>query len=195
MPGFPGLRLWFAILAFLFAAVTVWIAGFKITRCANIISHRTGVGQALIGLLLLGGVTSLPKLAVAITSSVSGDAALAVNSVIGGIAMQVAILALANALIGRSALTHVLPDPIVILQGGFKILRLSIVTVAIVVGDTPILWTGLWLWLLAIVMGVAMWYSLRWKASCRVESMTAKTRRRRRIIARGRPHRRIKTRR
>ena len=157
MLDLSDLSLWFAIPTFLAAAVIVWIAGFKITRYANVISNRTGIGQALVGLLLLGGVTSLPELVVAVTSSISGDAVLAVNSVLGGIAMQVAILALADALIGRKALTHVLPDPIIILQGGLKILLLSIVTAAIVVGDTPVLWTGIWMWLLAAVTGVAMW--------------------------------------
>ena len=157
MPDLSELSIWIAVPVFLVAAGAVWLAGFKITRYANIISDRTGAGQALVGLLLLGGVTSLPELAVAISSSVSGNASLAVNSVIGGIAMQVAILALADALIGRDALTHVLPDPIVILQGALKILLLSIVTAAIIVGDTPVLGGGLWMWLLVVVTGAAMW--------------------------------------
>jgi cation:H+ antiporter len=139
------------------AAVAVWFAGVRITRYANVISDRTGMGQALIGLLLLGGVTSLPELAVAVTSSVSGDDSLAVNSILGGIAMQVAILAVADALIGRRALTSIIPDSVVILQGGLKILLLSIVAAAIVVGDVPILFVGLWMWLLAIAMGSSMW--------------------------------------
>jgi cation:H+ antiporter len=139
------------------AAVAVWLAGVRITRYANVISDKTGMGQALIGLLLLGGVTSLPELAVAVTSSISGDDSLAVNGMLGGIAMQVTILAVADALIGRRALTSVIPDSVVILQGGLKILLLSIVAAAIVVGDVPILFVGLWMWLLAIVMGISMW--------------------------------------
>ena len=41
-------------------------SGVRITRYANVISVRTGMGQALVGMLLLGGVTSLPEVAVAI---------------------------------------------------------------------------------------------------------------------------------
>lgn len=157
MFGLSALPLVFSIPAFLAAAVVVWIAGTRITRYANVISDRTGLGQALIGLMLLGGVTSLPELAVAVTSSVAGDSALAVNSILGGIAMQVAILAIADVLIGKRALTHVIPDPTIMLQGGLKILLLSIVTAAIMVGDIAVLRTGIWMWLLLIVTGIAMW--------------------------------------
>lgn len=157
MPDLTELPLLFAIPVFAVAAIVVWMAGVRITRYANVISERTGMGQALVGLLLLGGVTSLPELAVAITSAAAGDGPLAVNSILGGIAMQVAILALADALIGRKALTHVLPDPTIMLRGGLKILLLSIVTAAIVVGDTPVVFAGVWMWLLAIATGISMW--------------------------------------
>jgi len=157
MPDLASLPLLVAIPVFAVAAAVVWFAGVRITRYANVISERTGMGQALVGLLLLGGVTSLPELAVAISSAVAGDAALAVNSVLGGVAMQVAILALADAMIGKKALTHVLPDATVILQGGLKILLLSIVTAAIIVGDVPVFGVGVWMWLLAIATGLAMW--------------------------------------
>jgi cation:H+ antiporter len=157
MIDFAALGLWFNIAIFAVAAAFVWMAGVRITRYANVISEKTGMGQALVGLLLLGGVTSLPELAVAITSSLSGDAALAVNSILGGIAMQVAILAVADALIGRQALTSVVPDPVILLQGSFKILLLSIVAASVMVGDFPIASSGIWMWLLAIVTGISMW--------------------------------------
>jgi cation:H+ antiporter len=157
MFDFAAMGLPINLALFAAAAVAVWFAGVRITRYANVISDKTGMGQALIGLLLLGGVTSLPELAVAVTSSVSGDDSLAVNGMLGGIAMQVAILAVADALIGRRALTSIIPDPVVILQGGLKILLLSIVAAAIVVGDVPILFVGLWMWLLAIGTGIGMW--------------------------------------
>lgn len=157
MLDFAGLGLWLNIPLFAGAAVAVWMAGVRITRYANVISEKTGLGQAFIGVVLLGGVTSLPELAVAVSSSLSGDASLAVNSMLGGIAMQVAILALADMLIGRQALTSVIPDPIVMLQGGFKILLLSIVAASIVVGDTPVLFAGLWMWLLAALTGFGLW--------------------------------------
>jgi cation:H+ antiporter len=104
---------------FAVAAVVVWIAGVRITRYGNVISVRAGLGQALVGMLLLGGV-----------------------------AMQVAILAVADMASGRQAWTAVVPDPVVFLQGAFKILLLSVVAGAIIVGDVAALGVGLWMWLL-----------------------------------------------
>ena len=61
------------------------------------------------GMLLLAGVTSLPEIAVTFTAAVGGDPALAVNNLLGSVAMKVAILAVADAVIGDDALTAVLP--------------------------------------------------------------------------------------
>lgn len=161
MPDLAEASLALALPLFAVSAVLVWIAGTRITRYANVISERTGLGQALIGFLLLGGVTSLPELAVAVSASVAGDDALAVTSILGGVAMQVAILAVADIVIGRRALTSVVPDPVVFLQAGLKILALSVVTAALVVGDRPLLSVGLWMWLLLFVTGVSVWVLAR----------------------------------
>jgi cation:H+ antiporter len=60
--------------------------------------------------------------------------------------MQVAILAMADFAIGRRALTSVVPDPVVILQGSLNVLLLSLVPVAILVGDVSIVGIGAWAW-------------------------------------------------
>jgi cation:H+ antiporter len=66
---------------FALSAGCVWQAGTRISTCAKAISDMTGMGQALLGLLLLGGVTSLPELAVSLSSAIAGNAALAVNNI------------------------------------------------------------------------------------------------------------------
>jgi cation:H+ antiporter len=157
MISFAELGLAANLAIFAVAAVVVWMAGVRITRYANVISVRTGLGQALVGMLLLGFVTSLPEVAVAVSAAAQGDGALAVNSVLGGIAMQVAILAVADMAIGRKALTAVVPNPVVFLQGAFKVFLLSIVASAIVVGDVAFLGVGLWMWLLLFLCAFAMW--------------------------------------
>jgi cation:H+ antiporter len=157
MIDFAGLGLAANVAIFAAAAVIVWMAGVRITGYANVISVRTGLGQALVGMLLLGVVTSLPEVAVAVTAAAHGEAALAVNSVLGGIAMQVAILAVADMAIGRTALSAVVPDPVIFLQAAFKVFLLSIVASAIVVGDVAVLGVGLWMWLLLTVSGFAVW--------------------------------------
>ncbi len=157
MIDFNSLGLAANLAIFAAAAAVVWVAGVHITRYANVISVRTGIGQALVGMLLLGGVTSLPEVAVAVSAAAHGQATLAVNSVLGGVAMQVAILAIADVAIGKRALTAVVPNPVVFLQGALKVFLLSVVASAIVVGDVAFLGIGLWMWLLLALFLFAMW--------------------------------------
>lgn len=141
---FRDLSLWLNISIFVAAAAVVWIAGTRIVRYADAVARKTGLGHAAVGLLILAGLTSLPEIAVTVTASVGGNADLAVNNLLGSVAMQVAILAVADAVIGRDALTSVVPDPVVLLQVTLNTLVLALVAAAIVVGDRAFLGVGAW---------------------------------------------------
>ena len=128
------------------AAVAVWFAGARLTHYADGISRVTGAGQAVVGIILLAGVTSLPEIGVTATASISGDAQLAVNNLFGSIALQVALLAVVDLFIGRDALTSVVPDPTVLLEGTLNVILISFAAGAMVAGDVPFLGIGLWAW-------------------------------------------------
>ncbi|GLQ55345.1 sodium:calcium antiporter [Devosia nitrariae] len=147
MFDFSEFNLFINLAIFAAAAVVVWLAGTRVTSYVNAISSKTGIGHAVIGMILLAGITSLPEIGVTVTSAASGAAALAVNNLFGSIAVQVAILALIDFLIGRKALTSELPDATVILQGALNVLLLTIATAGMVVGDFPIIGIGAWAWL------------------------------------------------
>jgi cation:H+ antiporter len=141
---------------FALAAGIVWLAGTRIARYADRISRQTGLGGVVVGLLLLGGVTSLPEAAVSITSAYAGNAALAVNSLLGGVAMQVAILAVADAAIGREALTSVLASPAVLLQAALNVLMLALVAAGTVIVGVQVLGVGLWSWAIVVVYAISI---------------------------------------
>jgi cation:H+ antiporter len=126
-----------------FAAV-LWFAGKRVTSYANTIAERTGWGKAAIGAILLGGITSLPEMATVSAAAKAGNAALAVNNLLGGVAMQVAILAIADVAIRRDALSSVVGHPVVLLQGTLCILLLALVAGGVAVGETPIAGVGVW---------------------------------------------------
>jgi cation:H+ antiporter len=136
---------------FAVSAAVVWVSGIRLARYADTISRRTGIGQAVIGLLLLGGITSLPEIAVTGTSAVTGNAALAVNNILGGVAMQVAILAAADAAIGRDAFTRIVADPMLLLQGALCAMLLTLVAAAVTVGDVLFFGIGAWPWTILAV--------------------------------------------
>jgi len=146
MAIFEGLPIWLNGLAFLLSAGAVWIAGTKLSYFVDVISRKTGVGQAVVGVILLGGITSLPEIAVAGSASIGGDAPLAVNNLLGGFAMQVVVLAVADIAIRKHALTFAVPDPIVLLQGVLGMLMVSLVCIGIATGDIAFLGAGAWTW-------------------------------------------------
>jgi len=133
-----------------FAALLVWLAGSRLAAYADEISSRTGLGHALLGFLLLAGITSLPEIATSLTAAGIGNAPLAVNNLLGSISMQVAVLAVADAIYGKNALTSVVPDSTVMLQGALNICLLCLVAVAAIVGDISFAGAGAWTWSFAL---------------------------------------------
>ena len=157
VPDFSSAGLPTNIVLFATAAIVVWIAGTKIAKYADQIAERTGLGQAMMGLFLLAGVTSLPEIATSFTAAAANDADLAVNNLLGSIAMQVAVLAVADLIYGKRALTSVVPDPVVMLQGSLNICLLTFVAIAAIIGDVAVLSAGAWTW--ALLFGAV--YSFR----------------------------------
>lgn len=142
---------WNAIL-FSIAAAMVWYAGVWLTRYARIISDRLGGQQALVGTLLLGGIVSLPEMATSMSASIIGNAPLAINTLLGGISVTMAILAIVDAKVGWEPLSVDIAHPIILLQGTFVILFLAITAAGIIVGDLPVPGTGIGAWTGAILL-------------------------------------------
>jgi cation:H+ antiporter len=149
--------LWLNLLAFAAAAAVVWFAGTNVSKYAQTISERTGLGAAFVGLILLGGITSLPEVAVTVSAGLTGNAALAVNNLLGGVAMQVAILAIADAFIGRDALSSIVVEPVIMLQATLDILLLFVIASGIAVGETAVVGVGVWSTGILLLYVLSVW--------------------------------------
>lgn len=132
--------------AFLVAAAVVWLAGTRVTRYADAIQDATGAGEALLGMLLLGFITALPETAVTVTASHAGNAQLAVNNLLGGMALNVAILASADAAVPREALSAMVGSHTALLQGALLILLLAVVACGTLAPGPALLGIGAWSW-------------------------------------------------
>lgn len=154
---FQTAPLWMNLAVFSGAGAAVWFAGSRLAHYVDGIAERTGMGHALAGLLVLGVITSLPEAAVTVAAGRAGHVALAVNNLLGGVAFGFAILAIADISIGREALTSVVPDPVVILQGALSILLLAMVTLGILVGDRALFGIGAWCWGILALYLLAAW--------------------------------------
>lgn len=153
MPGLDltGIPLTALVAIFVAAGAGVWLAGARLSGYAEAISERTGVGEAFLGALLLGGITSLPELATTLSAAFAGDADMAVNNIFGGIAMQVAILAVADAVVRTGPLSASLREPVIMLQGVLLILIVALAMAGMIVGEPETLPVGPW----AIAVGIA----------------------------------------
>jgi cation:H+ antiporter len=127
--------LYLNIVAFAALAAAIWLAGTRLAYLADAVSERFGLGHAIIGLIFLAGLTELPELITTATAAIEGDAALALNNMFGGITMQTAILACADAVAFRVTLTAFPRKPTAMLECTLLILLLAVTLVIVVVGD------------------------------------------------------------
>jgi cation:H+ antiporter len=133
---------------FLVSAAAVWSAGTRLARLADALVAQTSLGHAVMGVVLLGGMTSLPEIAVAVTATLEGTPLLAVNNVIGSAAINVVILAVCDAALRRDALTSVQGSASVLLTGVVSIVLMALVAAASLVGDRPFAGMGVWAWVI-----------------------------------------------
>jgi cation:H+ antiporter len=154
------------------AAVLVWVAGTRLARYADAISARTKLSKAFLGLVLLAVATSLPEIATTVAGARLGNAQLVAGNLFGGVALQVAILALVDAIAVRGALTYFTPQPMLLMQGVMLLLLLSVAVAGVAAGD-PIAFAGLGLTPILLVAGyvLTLWWSKsgvgqpRWRAT------------------------------
>lgn len=162
MFDFSGFGLFWNIGLFAIAAGFVWMAGSLLTRYLDVFAERTGMGEAFVGMLLMGAITSLPEVAAVTTSASIGNATLATNNLIGSVSINVVLIAAADAVLGREAITSVVGKPGTLLQGVLVVLALTLTAIAILSGDVLVGWSGLWPPALLSFGVAAFWLSSRY---------------------------------
>jgi cation:H+ antiporter len=113
------------------ATVAVFVAGPRLARVVETIADRLGIGQVLVGAVLLGVVTSLPGLVVTVTAAARGEAELAVANALGGVAAQTFFIAIADIAYRTGTLSSGVPTRQVTLQAAFLLVMLSLIVLAL----------------------------------------------------------------
>ena len=83
-------------LLFVMLAGGIWFVGSRLTYLADAICERYRLAASTVGLLFLALATSLPEVATTLSAAIQQDSDLVLNNLFGGIALQTAILALAD---------------------------------------------------------------------------------------------------
>jgi cation:H+ antiporter len=107
---------------FIVGAVVIWIAGIHLSNTTDILSDRSGLGQALGGLILLAFVTNLPELAITATAALNHTVGIAVGNILGGIAVQTVVLALLDGFgVPDHPLTYRAASLVLVLEGALVV--------------------------------------------------------------------------
>lgn len=139
------------------AGSAVWWAGGRLSRDADDLAAATGLGRVLVGALLLGVVTSLPEMATTVTAGVLGNPRLAVGNLMGGVALQVVVLAVADVVESKRRLTFQVSSPGVLVQHVVLLLLLALAMAGMAVGEPlTIGHVGLWPVLIAVTYAASL---------------------------------------
>ena len=129
MPDIQSLPLPWLSALFIASALLIAYFGSKMAAIADVLADRTGLGEALIGAVLLGAGTSISGIVTSITTAASGAPELAVSNAMGGIAAQTMFLALADIFYRKVNLEH----------AGASTVNLGQATVLIILSVLPIM--------------------------------------------------------
>ncbi len=156
---------------FVIAAIVVWFAGTKLSSYVDIYADRTGLGRAFAGALILGGATSLPELATTLTASYSGAARLAGTNLLGGVVMQIAVLAVIDAFVLRGKpLTLFSPRSSLLMVGVMLIGLIALASAAVASGELfSFAGIGVWPILLFAAYVSSLWVIYRYEGQPRWE--------------------------
>ncbi|WP_407493925.1 sodium:calcium antiporter [Pseudooceanicola sp. MF1-13] len=111
---------------FAVSAGIICICGIAMTGRADTLADRTGLGEALVGAVILGAATSLSGVTVSVTAALDGRASLAFSNSVGGIAAQTAFLAVADMAFRKANLEHAAAEATNLIQGVLLVFLLSL---------------------------------------------------------------------
>ena len=123
-----------ALLLFAISAAAVWRAGSGLAYVADTLSDRYKLGKSLVGLVALSTATSLPEISTTLSAATKQAQELVLNNLFGGIALQTAILAMAD-FWARGAITNYPRKANHALEATLLNLMLGLTIVLLVIGD------------------------------------------------------------
>ncbi|MDX8355119.1 hypothetical protein [Cognatiyoonia sp. IB215182] len=153
------------LLLFALCAGVVWFSGARLAYLADALADRFQLAKSLVGLLLLSLATSLPEVATTLSAAVSQAQDLVLNNLFGGIALQTAILGVAD-FWARGAITNYPRKANHALEATLLVLLLSITLIISIVDEPATLFhVGVGSILIAVFYAGTIWLLRRYDGS------------------------------
>ncbi|WP_440947375.1 sodium:calcium antiporter [Methanosarcina sp. T3] len=116
-----------AIILFVIFTAVIGIAGTRLSKTADQFADLTGLGEALVGGVLIGSIDSLAGTITSITAAYQNHPELAISNALGGILAQTTFLALADISYKKANLEHAAASYPNLMQGTLLIIMLSFI--------------------------------------------------------------------
>jgi len=152
--------------------MVIAVVGVRLTRVADQLADKTGLGEAMTGALFLGGITSLPGIVTSVTAAATDHPELAISNALGGITAQTAFLALADIVYTKANLEHAAASVANLSQGT---LLVSLLALPLLAASSPPLSIG-GVHPVSVVLPIAYLLGLRLISQARKTPMWAPTR-------------------
>lgn len=136
---FENLPIVLNLLIFSGLAGLIWVAGTRLSYYVDAIAEQTQIARAFLGLILLATATELPEIVTTVTAASSGNGALALNNMFGGVMLQLTVLAIADFFVVRGTLTSYPRSQTVVIAGVLSILTLSFLLAIYLIGDIKLI--------------------------------------------------------
>lgn len=111
---------------FVIAVLVIAFAGTRMAKIADCLADATGLGEAFVGALFLGGSTSLAGIVTSITAAANNHPELAVSNALGGIAAQTVFLGVADIAYRKANLEHAAASAATLMQATVLVTLLAI---------------------------------------------------------------------
>ncbi|HBB34385.1 MAG TPA: cation transporter [Cyanobacteria bacterium UBA8803] len=111
---------------FSIAVFAIGLAGTKMAKVADRLAEATGLGEAFVGALLLGGSTSLAGIVTSITAAAHDRPEFAISNALGGIAAQIVFLGIADLVYSKANLEHAAASAATLVQAAVLVTLLAI---------------------------------------------------------------------
>lgn len=120
-----------SIFVFVIATLVIIFAGIRLTKYADQLADKTGLGEAFVGAVFLGGVTSIAGIITSISAAYNNHPELAISNAIGGIAAQTLFLSIADITYRKINLEHASASLSNLMQGVLLIALLTFVVLGV----------------------------------------------------------------
>ena len=111
---------------FVVGVAVIAVAGPRLATLGDRLADETGWGEAIIGAVFIGATTSLSGSVTSVVAAAEGRAGFAVSNAVGGIAAQMAFLAVADMAYRKANLEHAAASEENLLQAGMLMVLLTL---------------------------------------------------------------------